>query len=942
MAVVKLYPPNIAGTLPSFYSPEIGTTTELVVPFSMNISVSASMISGFSLRLKTTATDVVLAELPSVSYDLSKNQITFILDWVITNKLVVGNFYKVQIAYYNTNKVLGYYSTTSVIKYTDVPKASIVSMTSQSVNTISSQKIIGQYFNKDTTERVYQYQFIVYGDENELENSGWLLHNSQLDTELTSSQDTYTIRHGLVSGNTYTIVYNVITNNNLQVDSAAYEAVMNEIDSSNPGYILDVDTKYDYEKGGIDYQNGGIIILVKPTGQQDATQLKGTYLLTRTSSDSDYKIWDIIGNFSLDTTISKAKPYQIKDYTIAAGVGYKYGLQKYNANNIFQKKVISDVVIPYFEDAFLYDGKRQLRIRFNPKVSSFKPVVQESKKVTLGRKYPYVLRNGVVDYKEFSISGLISYLMDNDEMFMPEAELLSLTSDEFAETTDIVDENIAVERKFKIAVLDWLNNGSIKLFKSPYEGNYLVRLTNISLSPNDTTSRMIHTFSCTATEVADYSISALEDYNLLTDVETQQPVEITKIINLYQFFDQNRFIGNSEAEVREYLKSFDFTEGLPCRKVAVTYGISNSEKNDPAVKRNAIQNLLGTAFIWGENNFIIGRSGEYEITLDEAIITPLTLTSFATEAERGTIYNQRGYLILTLQTDAQNDLNSITNSTLQYLCGYGTNGFDESLMYDTTTKHYYSKNVLQEFNTQKTKLTGISYIKYRLFPVVEFNDSALETQWENLIGGVNDTVENNAFYNDRIIIHWEKDGKYYKHINSSFVEIQDYCTNVIFGNYEFDITKPITGDDAPAGGVNTSIPYNANGLINLQVSSGVAIQVYGTAHTYDYAVEDSTEAIVKAKNAELQAYLDLCSAIYNFKQIAPQDTTRDMKLFTFINRKFTRIDYDEKNNYDQDSIFINNGLNNLISEDMIKVKKEVYLTAKQALNKELIAALKEG
>ena len=67
MAVVKLYPPNIAGTLPSFYSPEIGTTTELVVPFSMNISVSASMISGFSLRLKTTATDVVLAELPSVN-----------------------------------------------------------------------------------------------------------------------------------------------------------------------------------------------------------------------------------------------------------------------------------------------------------------------------------------------------------------------------------------------------------------------------------------------------------------------------------------------------------------------------------------------------------------------------------------------------------------------------------------------------------------------------------------------------------------------------------------------------------------------------------------------------------------------------------------------------------------------------------------------------------
>ena len=33
-----------------------------------------------------------------------------------------------------------------------------------------------------------------------------------------------------------------------------------------------------------------------------------------------------------------------------------------------------------FEDAFLYDGERQLKIRFNPKVSSFKTTVLDSKK----------------------------------------------------------------------------------------------------------------------------------------------------------------------------------------------------------------------------------------------------------------------------------------------------------------------------------------------------------------------------------------------------------------------------------------------------------------------------------------------------------------------------------------------------------------------------------
>jgi hypothetical protein len=65
-------------------------------------------------------------------------------------------------------------------------------------------------------------------------------------------------------------------------------------------------------------------------------------------------------------------------------------------------------------------------------------------------------------------------------------------------TTNLVDYNIYAERQFKMAVLQWLGNGEMKLFKSPAEGNYLVRLLNISLSPEDKVNRMLHTFSATA------------------------------------------------------------------------------------------------------------------------------------------------------------------------------------------------------------------------------------------------------------------------------------------------------------------------------------------------------------------------------------------------------------------------------------------------------------
>ena len=49
-------------------------------------------------------------------------------------------------------------------------------------------------------------------------------------------------------------------------------------------------------------------------------------------------------------------------------------------------KATDDEVVVDFEDMFLFDGERQLKIRFNPKVTSFKSTVLESKIDTLGGK----------------------------------------------------------------------------------------------------------------------------------------------------------------------------------------------------------------------------------------------------------------------------------------------------------------------------------------------------------------------------------------------------------------------------------------------------------------------------------------------------------------------------------------------------------------------------
>ena len=40
-------------------------------------------------------------------------------------------------------------------------------------------------------------------------------------------------------------------------------------------------------------------------------------------------------------------------------------------------------------------------------------------------------------------------------------------------------DNLRRERKFKMEALAWLTNGQPKLFRSPSEGNFIIRLMNV-------------------------------------------------------------------------------------------------------------------------------------------------------------------------------------------------------------------------------------------------------------------------------------------------------------------------------------------------------------------------------------------------------------------------------------------------------------------------------
>lgn len=525
MANERLNPPILDGTITA------QSSNILKIPFQMNRAVGLADIDGIKISVKTISGSSIdpsnpICEKGSLYYASNSWYGTWNID---PEKFNVGQYYKVQIAYIQDG-IVGNYSSVGVFKYTCLPVVSIASLEPNELNA-HTYSYTGIYSSEDSSEKVYSYQFILKdASGNGVASSGELLHNSVNDTQSSQSSDTWTTRYDLKDNQIYTIQYSVTTINGLTAASMEYKIINNQTVESN------IFRYYDFVATNIT-DSGCVELSIQQKDKSDVRAINGQFILLRASSEDEFNSWYKLTSFVLSSWTGENNGFLCRDYSVAQGVSYVYAIQAYNNNGIYSKREESEKLFVDFEDMFLGDGERQLRIRFNPKVSSFKNTILENKLDTLGGQFPFFFRNGNVNYKEFSISGLISMLMDDSKEFSLGFETIEkkrLRTPEDADRAesfaargyDLVGENFRAERDFKNLVLDWLTNGEPKLFRSPAEGNYIVRLMNTSLSPNDTLGRMIHTFSTTAYEIAEYTFDNLRKYGMLMDeqIETRQLV----------------------------------------------------------------------------------------------------------------------------------------------------------------------------------------------------------------------------------------------------------------------------------------------------------------------------------------------------------------------------------------------------------------------------------
>lgn len=532
----KFNPPNIAGSIPAF------TGRQIVVPFSMNKTVAINTVKQMYAKIKTAQSDAFVCTLSTPYFDV--NKATFIIEPSIFHKCFcnqiaegdeeddsiyeakIGTYYKLQLAYQAVDDTVGYYSTVGIIKLTGKPEVTINGLDSNSGNAVAFEDIVGVYSQRgqDVTEKVYSYNFKIYDKkQNLIEDSGELLHNSTEDIEIYESKDIYHPKFSYASNSSYYIKYTITTINGLEAYSPLYHLMT--VNTVKPDTKPFLDAIVDNTKGCVHLTCEDEY---SPTDGLPKLG-KGLYEVSRKKDDNE---WEVITRFTLQKELFSS--WSFDDYTVEPGAIYVYSIRQYGrTTGLYSNReyILSDKVQVDFDDIYLYDGERQLCIKFNPKVNSFKDNVLEQKMDTIGSVYPFFFRNGYTKYKEFPISGLISFLMDENESFMKKEDYdyvgdsthrittESLIKIKNFTDTDLVSENYTAEKKFKLEVLEWLNNGKVKLFRSPTEGSYLVRLMNVSLTPQEQLGRMIHSFSCTAYEAAKCDFENMIKYGIIHSTE---------------------------------------------------------------------------------------------------------------------------------------------------------------------------------------------------------------------------------------------------------------------------------------------------------------------------------------------------------------------------------------------------------------------------------------
>jgi hypothetical protein len=717
----------------------------------------------------------------------------------------VNQFYKVQIRFTSinatsfpsdTNKIASWlssnenyfseWSTVCVIKGIEKPQLSIVGfengLDQEIIFTNQVTSIVGSmYYSANSTlekEFLKTYQIQIYNSETDgtkpVIDSGILYSNPYSPNEIN-----YTLNYQLEEGTQYRVDI-TYTTNNYYTSTQSYNFIIISygIDRLN-ATITALD----------DLDEGRVKIHILST--KDETFF-GNVTIRRTSSNSNFQVWEDI--YTISIVASEKLDLTWYDYTVESGIWYKYCAQKTNGRGdrgpIIQ---IDSPIMLNLEDSYLSANGKHLKLKFDNQISSFQHTISETKTDTIGSQFPYIRRNGNMNYRQFPITGLITSFCDEQELFTSKDEIYGESKNLYKEYNS--EQNISdyrdfiYEKKFRDKVLDFLYEDSVKLFRSTTEGNILVKLMDVTLTPNQTLGRMLYSFSANAYEIDESNLVNYNKYNIQLSGETVSYIEGTfsKIGQLYGEFRKNTNIFSVISEkYAEFSKTgvVNVPQYLSYLKVEFNskpYLIVDGSNPRPALPNEKSNNLVqGYIVTINGKNIIVKERGFYELRDDGINITSLV---FPVDCNVTIDY----VCVYTKEEDTRRKVDRVyyTQKIGQL---FGTFGIKDLLINKVYSKYF------EDTKTYYQKLVSINGINVEANPgvVIYVQDSEDESLFRHVIG---ETGVLQLYSDDAIIQGFYFGGFHLTEFTGENLEVMDldnqYIETGIEANRFNEIKNPI-------------------------------------------------------------------------------------------------------------------------------------------------------
>ena len=534
---INLYPPIVDTYVPAFLV-DSGTDKDICrIYFTLSKFNTISDIANVQITVRNQYTNLSVLDkskypseimLTSIQEDTSKTSddryyIELNKTDIQGGKFEINQYYKVQMRFTHIDaaevslttpqaidgwlaaniNLFSEWSTVCLIRGISTPQLAVSGFTIENgeISWANYNPIIYgtlSFKNAEETEKLKSYQIKLYDKNNNLLTDSGIQYTN-------TNNFSYGLNYNFVAGTAYKFTIECTTMN-LYSAIATYE-FKTAIEKSE---ILDFTFIAD-----ADEDNGRIVLTIKKSNITDG--FTGELVLRRTSNKTNFTIWEDLKTYKY--TGATAIKETFNDMTIESGVWYKYYLQKRSNGVAASTKYIRTPIMVIFDDMFLTTKDRQLKIKFNPTVSSFKRTIQESRTDTIGSQFPFVRINGNANYAQFPIGGLISFQIDESNLFTSIEELfgkhLYLYTDYNNNHKITEANNIVYEKLFKDKVIEFLYSEQPKLFRSATEGNFIVKIMDVSFSPNATLGRRIVSFTATAYEVAECNIDNFKKYDIL-------------------------------------------------------------------------------------------------------------------------------------------------------------------------------------------------------------------------------------------------------------------------------------------------------------------------------------------------------------------------------------------------------------------------------------------